>query len=737
MAGLDADPLKRESAFLYGLLELIGCLDVRAAMQKVADLGHLVIGARTCNVRLLSQAGDTLDLVGTRGATSEEHLRNWRPLGCTSSVVGVVFRTGQHYEQDNIQGDPHYEMKEFAARRQLVALRADPIMLDGAVVGVITLYFLRPEELSPERRILASMLARFAGSVLEMQRREQQWTTASPQGLADPELAQAQTVREAASTVAQRALAVSRCQAAGVLLPRGEIGGLENEGEAGHVELLAHPGVAALARTAFSMDAVQDSPIEPRNDLLFPGRHVSAFPCSVGTQRVGILTVVGVQEGPLDPSVSRSLVYLAARSAGVLLRLQDREWRQAIDEFLATLGVGTQERLDPDNLRSFLLDYTRRRLGVEGAVLYLWDPAVQRYTPRTARGLKNIRRPIDYAKDGYALGEWFVGEVAQHGSPVFLRNPERELVDQDPCLSLVRRQTHTRDLTLCVGIPIHMHGTDVPVAVAVFADGRPGAGPLQGIGDLQGAGLLSLIEQGGAMARAEEILGRQNELFYAATHKAMGPLAKIMQAIEVIDWRGWRSSDLPQLAKWAEQAMRNVEQLLRVQRALYQRTVEPKDTDVSSLVAGVVEDFRLVAEGRGCTLAAQLQPECHALTVGSYAQDVFDIVLDNAIKYAPESGGCVQVRLSAVGGVCELSVEDNGPGLPREVRESLTAGSGVQLRAGYGFQRGMGLGLFVVMSYVRLLGWDVQIIDRAPSGTSFVFRMGGLPQNPDAQGAGQ
>jgi len=722
----DGDLLRREAAFLDGLVELIGCLDVRTAMQKVADLGHLVIGARTCNVRLLNQNGDAFDLLGTRGATSEEHLRKWRSLECTRSVLGVVFQRRQPYEAKNIKQDPHYEMKEFASKRQLAALRADPVMLNGSVVGVITLYFLSADELTMERRVLANMLARFAAGVLEMQRRDQQWTGSATDALGDPELARARSVEDAASTVARRALAVSACDAASLLLPRGEIGALVGAGGAGHLQLLDHPAVAGLARTAFAMNAAQDSPIEPMDGLLFPGRQANAFPCCVGAQRVGVLMVVSSQEGQLAPPAARSLVYLAARSAEVLLRLQDKERRGAFDEFLATLGVGAQDRLDPDNLRSYLLDFTRRRLGVEGAVLYLWDSDLGRYTPRTARGLKNIRRPIEYAREGYSLDEGFVGGVARQGKTVLLQEPHREFVDADACLTLLRQQTHTRELTLCLGIPIFTQGdtqAQQPVGIAVFADGRPGAGILEGIHELQEAGLLPLAEQVGAMARAQEILERQDRLFHFAAHKAKNPLAKITQAIRAVGDRGWRTADLPLLSKWAEEASRNVTQLLQVWRAISEQPVEAQEVDMTALVTSAIEDVCLMAEARSCTLTVNVQRDCRVLTVESHARDILDNVLDNAIKCSPEPGGIVEVSLRGYGDWYELRVKDNGRGLPRNVRESIIAGSEVQLRPGYGFQRGFGLGLFVVVSYARTLGWQIEVTDCAPSGTSFTFRM--------------
>ena len=52
--------LIREAAFLTALDELIGCLDRSKAMQKVADVGHSVIGAKTCTVRLLENEGREL-----------------------------------------------------------------------------------------------------------------------------------------------------------------------------------------------------------------------------------------------------------------------------------------------------------------------------------------------------------------------------------------------------------------------------------------------------------------------------------------------------------------------------------------------------------------------------------------------------------------------------------------------------------------------------------------------------
>ena len=449
-----------------------------------------------------------------------------------------------------------------------------------------------------------------------------------------------------------------------------------------------------------------------------------------------MITVVSMGTDPLHQAASRSLSLLATRSADVLLQLIQRERLDMWEDLVSTLGISREDRVHPQKLQAQLLDLARKQLGAEGAVLYLWDERLKRYTPRVAKGFKNIRRPVEYAREGYALGDGFVGQVADQRKMVSLSSLERDEVDGDDCLRLLRQQTHTRELTLCVGVPIEpqvRHEDTVPLGVIVFADGREGAGLRSRLNGRRGGAISLLAAQVSAIVRGQEVLKREDRMFFVATHQAKNPLGRIVQAVRAIEQYGPSPEDLDELSRSALEASHNVEQVLHVERAVSGRQIEPAEVDLSGLVRETVAGYRLVAEACSCELTLCIEPNCRTMTAAVYARGVLDNLTDNAIKYALENEGrvCVTLRSSAEEHILEIS--DNGPGLPPEVRQAMEARVQVRPRAGYDLRGGFGLGLFIVTSYANLLGWTMAVRERSPHGTIFQFRIPILPAEAPRQ----
>jgi two-component system sensor histidine kinase/response regulator len=106
-----------------------------------------------------------------------------------------------------------------------------------------------------------------------------------------------------------------------------------------------------------------------------------------------------------------------------------------------------------------------------------------------------------------------------------------------------------------------------------------------------------------------------------------------------------------------------------------------------------VERFALVAPSHSFTLAV-----CH--------------LVDNACKFSPK-GGLIKVHLqSDRGGGCILTIEDQGNGIPAQMRE-LVFDRFSQIPIGMELpeNQGLGLGLYMARSFARTRGGDVRIMD--------------------------
>jgi signal transduction histidine kinase len=94
--------------------------------------------------------------------------------------------------------------------------------------------------------------------------------------------------------------------------------------------------------------------------------------------------------------------------------------------------------------------------------------------------------------------------------------------------------------------------------------------------------------------------------------------------------------------------------------------------------------------------------------------------VQNAIDASPP-GGVVRVTATATDRVFSLSVRDQGPGIPDDLREQIFAPFFTTKTGGR--TSGMGLGLALVRRSVDALGGRIRIRDVPEGGTEFLIEI--------------
>ena len=87
--------------------------------------------------------------------------------------------------------------------------------------------------------------------------------------------------------------------------------------------------------------------------------------------------------------------------------------------------------------------------------------------------------------------------------------------------------------------------------------------------------------------------------------------------------------------------------------------------------------------------------------------EVFTNLIGNAEKFAGP-GGCIAVRVEEHGEEVEVSVEDDGPGIPDERKQRLFN----RFSGGDGEKSGQGLGLYICRMLVSRYGGSIRADDR-------------------------
>jgi two-component system, OmpR family, sensor kinase len=230
----------------------------------------------------------------------------------------------------------------------------------------------------------------------------------------------------------------------------------------------------------------------------------------------------------------------------------------------------------------------------------------------------------------------------------------------------------------------------------------------------------------GLFARLDSGLRAQRQFIADASHELRTPLTVLHSEIEVARRRPRTSQDWDVIAARAHDEVRRmialVEALLQLARA---DAVAPRqdDVDVGELLEDVASRWSRLATGGDVRVEVSAlddprlrgDPEALAVAIGN--------LVGNAIAHSP-AGGAVRVHAARAGDRVEVTVDDQGRGVPAADRERIflpfARGSNAADRGGPG---GTGLGLSVALRIVEAHRGSLRVADAPGGGARFVVAL--------------
>ena len=220
-----------------------------------------------------------------------------------------------------------------------------------------------------------------------------------------------------------------------------------------------------------------------------------------------------------------------------------------------------------------------------------------------------------------------------------------------------------------------------------------------------------------ARDETEGALVRQRQFVADASHELRTPLTSILANLELLaDVLDGERGEAARSALRSSQRMRRlVGDLLLLARADAKRQLPREPTDVGRVLVEAAAELGPVADGHNLAVDADeavvegTRDELHRMTLN---------LMENAIRHTP-AGTRVRARVVARDGEVVLTVQDNGPGVPPELRERIFE----RFVRGAG-DRGSssGLGLSIVRAVAESHGGSVTLEDATP-GARFVVRL--------------
>lgn len=218
----------------------------------------------------------------------------------------------------------------------------------------------------------------------------------------------------------------------------------------------------------------------------------------------------------------------------------------------------------------------------------------------------------------------------------------------------------------------------------------------------------------------------------SVAHDLRSPLSRLRSRLELA-----QSGEFPaaEYRSVLEQSLAEVDGLLATFNALLSiahaeagaRRNDWERVDISAVARDMAELYQPLAEDRNHKLNTSIQQGLMLYGSRQLLAQALANLLDNAIKYTPP-GGIIEISAAGYNNKLEISVSDNGPGIPEALRQQALERF-VRLDASRSTP-GSGLGLSLVRAVAQLHHAELDLADNHP-GLKVILRFSGETASPD------
>lgn len=328
-------------------------------------------------------------------------------------------------------------------------------------------------------------------------------------------------------------------------------------------------------------------------------------------------------------------------------------------------------------------------------------------------------RPADDTSEGWAEHYGIVDPETQEPFPADQFTLVRALRGEgtDDVEMLVRNDAHGEDIYIFAsGRPVRNANGEIIGAATIVRD-------ITEIRRVE-AGLRKALES------LEEAQAQKRELTGFLIHDMKNPLSTILANSELALLSGGLDDEdedsLSDITEAGQTLHRMVMNLLDIQAAEDGRLDPHIETlDALSVLEDVARSFR-ARTGAG-TIEVQAPRDASTVTVLADAEMLRRIVtnlVDNCTKYGPEDGRIWLKARRENAGMVQISVSDEGPGIPEELREAIFERYAKVERDEHRRDPGSrGLGLRFCKLAAEAHGGRLWVEDNEPEGARFCFEL--------------
>ena len=228
--------------------------------------------------------------------------------------------------------------------------------------------------------------------------------------------------------------------------------------------------------------------------------------------------------------------------------------------------------------------------------------------------------------------------------------------------------------------------------------------------------------------RLERVARERQELVNLVAHDLKNPLSSVLFASDVLRNDGCRRERIPRYVEMihesAKDALGYIRRYLEIQSEhASEQLRDAEAAPLGEVLEWLVSRYGLQLESRGQLLQVRDVPVDGVAAIDPLVlRQVAENLLSNAMKYAPDSGVDLSIRLGAPG-YWQLLVEDRGPGISsskqRQLFKPFVRLSDVDPADGLS----SGLGLSLAKQIIEKSGGQLWYEDRDGGGARFVIEL--------------
>ena len=230
--------------------------------------------------------------------------------------------------------------------------------------------------------------------------------------------------------------------------------------------------------------------------------------------------------------------------------------------------------------------------------------------------------------------------------------------------------------------------------------------------------------------KLKQVENLRRELIANVSHDLRTPIAIIRGYVETLQMKEEtitkeeRNQYINTVRESAEKLERLVNELFELSKLEANQVLAKKEPFIiSELVSDISNKYQLIAETKNIAISTVLSKELPPVFADiSLIERVMQNLIDNALKFTP-SGGKIEIKtLKGTDNNIEISVTDNGIGIPEKDREQIFARY-YKANNFTDLKNSTGLGLAIAKKILDLHQSTLDLVSVENSGSSFIFKL--------------